>query len=352
MTSRIKTRHPGIYYRIRTDGSKVYYLRLMIGGRQTWRAVGPRLSEAKELWSRLQIEKAEGRLGVERIRKARFRALSAEYLRQYKTRSREWNHPIVEALIKRLNDYFGHLEAGKISAWTVEHYIQYRAGAGVKAVTINSELIYLRAILRAAVEGGYLSRAPKVRTLKVQKTRFRILEDGELDSFLASPLISEAHRAAATIALGAGLRLVEVYMLRPKHVDFARNRINVELSKNYDARSVPMTARVREAIRERFAGGDRILPYASKRIASNSLRAQRRRACRALGISPFRFHDLRHTWATRLIREGVDVRVLMKLGGWRRMETVARYLHSDEAAERAAIAKLEHRDQNMTQDKI
>ncbi|WP_370551809.1 tyrosine-type recombinase/integrase [Citrobacter sp. BDA59-3] len=50
-------------------------------------------------------------------------------------------------------------------------------------------------------------------------------------------------------------------------------------------------------------------------------------ACRRAGITDFRFHDLRHTWASWLIQSGVPLSVLQEMGGWESIETVRRYAH-------------------------
>ncbi|EGT5207343.1 site-specific integrase [Cronobacter sakazakii] len=50
-------------------------------------------------------------------------------------------------------------------------------------------------------------------------------------------------------------------------------------------------------------------------------------ACRRAGIEDFRFHDLRHTWASWLIQAGVPLSVLQEMGGWESIEMVRRYAH-------------------------
>ncbi len=50
-------------------------------------------------------------------------------------------------------------------------------------------------------------------------------------------------------------------------------------------------------------------------------------ACKRAGIEDFRFHDLRHTWASWLIQSGVPLSVLQEMGGWESIEMVRRYAH-------------------------
>ena len=77
--------------------------------------------------------------------------------------------------------------------------------------------------------------------------------------------------------------------------------------------------------------------YKSKRADGTSTPAVRKMridsktswlsACRRAGIEDFRFHDLRHTWASWLIQSGVPLSVLQEMGGWESIEMVRRYAH-------------------------
>ena len=57
--------------------------------------------------------------------------------------------------------------------------------------------------------------------------------------------------------------------------------------------------------------------------ANTAWRASLRRA----GITDFRFHDLRHTWASRLVQAGVPLSALQEMGDWESIEMVRRYAH-------------------------
>lgn len=63
-------------------------------------------------------------------------------------------------------------------------------------------------------------------------------------------------------------------------------------------------------------------------------------AFRAAKIDGFRFHDLRHTFASRLAMEGVDLLTIKERGGWKSLAMVQRYAHLSPSHRRSAIERL------------
>jgi len=326
--------HPGIYYRLGVNGEKTYYLRIISGGRQTWRACGPRLQDANALRHRLKVERAGQRLGISVPRKSTFNSLADDYLSYYQTKARESNWSRVRSIFRPLRLHFGSMDISAINSWTAESYIRKRQKAHPAARTINQELIYLTAALNKAVEWGRLEAVPRIKKLPTFETRARILSDAELGYILAN--VSEAHRDAILIALDTGMRLGEIYSLRPGDID--GDTIHLEDTKSRKTRSIPMTPQVRDIIARRFREcGGRLFHNSSDRAIALQFLYERGKL---KGIAPWRFHDLRHTFCTRLLQKGVDPFTVMKLSGHSKLEMVTRYLHTDDDLKRAAIGKL------------
>lgn len=333
-----KTKHTGIYYRLRRDGSKTFYLRLKIGGRQTWLAVGARITDAKELWNRFQVERAEGKLGVVRPKKIKFRELAAEYFEHYKTRAKERNWGKVHSTIKQLDSYFGSMEISKITSWTVENYVRRRKDEGKAPGTINSELSYLSAILHKCVDWEVLEKAPKIKTLPIQGRRGRELSEHEIEYVLRN--VSETHRDAINLILDTGMRLGEMFSLAIECVDMDKGIIYLDDTKSLRPREIPMTARAREILSKRFKEFEGRL---FKEKSSNSLAANFSYERKNLtGIPPWRFHDLRHTFVTRLIQKGTDPYTVMELAGHHDLKMTTRYLHTNAQRKKEAIERLEN----------
>ena len=81
-------------------------------------------------------------------------------------------------------------------------------------------------------------------------------------------------------------------------------------------------------------------PYHDTRLSGgNPLTKAHETACRAAGITGFRFHDWRHSWATERILAGVDLRTVQKLGGWASLKMLQRYTDPPDDHLRHAIGR-------------
>ena len=208
--------------------------------------------------------------------------------------------------------------------------------------TKNRYLALIRSILnRAADEWGWLDKIPKLTLYREPKKRVRWLKPAEaerlLDALAAYPLLHDL----AVFSLATGLRQRNVLDLKWEQVDLNRRTawINADEAKGGQAIAVPLnrTALQVLALRPRrsvyvFTQNNGKRPYSiSSRIWKNCLKEA--------GIENFRWHDLRHTWASWLIQSGVPMAVLKELGGWQDAKMVERYAHlsSEHLAEHAAV---------------
>ena len=335
----VKTKHPGIYYWPCKDGSRSYHLRITVDGMQTWTSAGPSLSNAQDLWRRHKIGLTDDKFGIVRPRKKTFKSIATDYFeKHYKTISKERNWPRVESIIKMLNNYFGNMHLHKISSWTISNYINRRKREGVRSGSVNLELDYLRAILNKAVEWGYLKSIPKFKRLPVAERRARDLSESEIEYILER--ISGDHKDALQIAAGTGCRLGELFRLRQANVDFKAGLIHLDDTKNLKPRSIPMTNVVRGIIQRRFQEHDGRI-FKQKHLATVASKFAYERKKLTPDIEPWRFHDLRHTFVTRLIQKNIDPYTVMELAGHSRLEMVTRYSHTNDEIKKTAIAKLE-----------
>ena len=156
-------------------------------------------------------------------------------------------------------------------------------------------------------------------------------------------LPTDMDRDRVTVLLHSGFRRGEFLGLRWRDVDFKAGVLTVPKSKNGETRHVPMTSTVRAILSRRprpldasalvFANseGHRDLRWSARTVPA---------ALRAAKIAGFRFHDLRHTFASRLAMEGVDLMTIRELMGHKSMAMTLRYAHLSPGHTRTAIERL------------
>ena len=216
-------------------------------------------------------------------------------------------------------------------------YVPKPASVATKA----THLAFIKALLRAAErEWKILDRAPMIKVPQPKNKRIRWLEPHE-----AKRLIDECHeplKSVVRFALATGLRRSNIINMEWQQIDMQRRVawINPEDSKSNRAIGVALNDTACEVLKEQIghhhkwvfvykdgctkSDGTRSLTVRKMRYDANTAwRAALRRA----GIDDFRFHDLRHTWASWLVQAGVPLSVLQEMGGWESIEMVRRYAH-------------------------
>ena len=145
------------------------------------------------------------------------------------------------------------------------------------------------------------------------------------------------------VLLNTGLRKSEFLGLLWRDVDFKAGVLTIPRSKNGEARHVPINATVREILARVARPLDRLALVFANGEAKRDLRWAEKTfpaAVRAAKIENFRLHDTRHTFASRLAREGVDLLAIKVLGGWKTLSMVQRYAHLSPGHQRSAIERL------------
>jgi site-specific recombinase XerD len=171
---------------------------------------------------------------------------------------------------------------------------------------------------------GALPRPRKPHKLPV------VLSPAEIDAFF-SHVGTLRCRAALMTAYGAGLRVSEVVRLRISDIDSGRGLIRVEQGKGKKDRYAMLSPRLLLAMRAWWKverPKDWLFPGSTpdKHMDTGLLQLVCRQAAEMAGIAKkVRVHTLRHSFATHLLDQGVDLRVIQELLGHTRIETTARY---------------------------
>ena len=131
--------------------------------------------------------------------------------------------------------------------------------------------------------------------------------------------------------------------LRWSNVDFGLNLINFTETKTNRDRAVPMEPIVREALLElsqQSSNAEYVFTNPDTATRYTDVKKSFSAACREAGITNFTFHDLRHTFGTRLADAGVDVVKIKELMGHASIVTTMRYIHATDQGKRGAIVVL------------
>lgn len=208
-----------------------------------------------------------------------------------------------------------------------------RKGRKSSGATVNRYMALLRSMLRAMErEWGWISKAPKVPMYPEPDKEIRWLQPDEW------PVLYEAlppwKAACAAFAIETGLRAGPIKRLEWPQVDLA-NRVafvKISQSKNKKPLRVPLTDNA-IAILETCKGQHKQFVFTEngEPITGEMIDAEWKAAVKEVGVPGFRFHDLRHTWATWHVQAGTPLHVLQKLGGWSTLAMVQRYAHLAES---------------------
>lgn len=197
-----------------------------------------------------------------------------------------------------------------------------------KPSSCNRMLAFLRSVLKMAKDDWeWLERIPAVRLLKEPKRRIRWLTAVEVERLLAE--LPPHLRDMAGFSLATGLREGNVVNLEWEQVDMPRRSawIHADQFKTDKAIAVPLNQKACAIIRAQIGKNSRyVFTFEGKKVDRANTKAWRNALKRA-GIEDFRWHDLRHTWASWHVQDGTPLNVLQELGGWESAEMVRRYAH-------------------------
>ncbi|MES2498924.1 MAG: site-specific integrase [Pseudomonadota bacterium] len=210
----------------------------------------------------------------------------------------------------------------------IERVITARKKAGASNGTVNRCMgLVSRVIRKAALEWEWLDKAVQVRKLPENKVRIRYLTHEDATKLIQ---VLPTHLAAMTkFSLATGLRKSNVTGLLWSQVDLANRRawIEAEQAKGGKAIPVPLSSEAVATLRgELFKHPTHVFTYHGRPINNSNTKAFRAGLVRA-GITNFRWHDLRHTWASWHVQNGTPLAVLKELGGWSDYDMVQKYAH-------------------------
>jgi integrase len=247
----------------------------------------------------------------------------------------------VRCILQKLHPYLGHLMLHEINGDIVWSVIQGELKKQNKPATVNRYLATIRALLRMARdEWQWIDNFPKIRLLGGEVERDRWLTREEADRLIAA---CPNHLAAIVkYALATGCRASEIKGLEWSRVDLERGTAWLNQTKNGTPRGVPLNRDAVAILNDQRGKHPRFcFTYKGQPIGWELSNDGWHNALKKAGIEDFRFHDLRHTWASWHRQAGTSCDELKDLGGWKSREMVDRYAKFATDNLTAAAARIE-----------
>jgi len=242
----------------------------------------------------------------------------------------------VKSRLQRLISRFGEVNLADITHAVIRDWADERLSE-VKPASALRDLSTLRAILNKAFREGLLAQVPPFPRMKKEPGRCRWLTVEEERRLL---LAAKPHlRALITFAVDTGGRRSELLNLDWRNVDLARGVVAFLRTKNGEDRSVRLTNRAKQVLADldpQESGPVFTYRGQSIKCVKTTFDKARKRA----ELEDFRFHDLRHTFASRLAQQGVPLYEIMHLTGHKSFRMVQRYAHLAPDFQERAIGAL------------
>ncbi len=246
--------------------------------------------------------------------------------------------------VENFTSFLGHAPDGA-TAEDLRRYQLHMRSSGASATAMNTAVSALRFFFGVTL--GRSDAQVGMTTVR-EPHRLPVVLSPEEVARLLDAASGLKYRAALSVAYGAGLRASEVVSLKLTDIDSSRMAIRVEQGKGrkdrYAMLSEPLLLLLRaywKASRPRgwlFPGQNPVNP-----LTTRQLNRAFHGAKDAAGIGkPVSLHTLRHCFATHLLEQKVDIRVIQVLLGHSKLDTTARYSHLASTTLRAVKSPLDH----------
>jgi integrase len=227
----------------------------------------------------------------------------------------------------------GHLHLDEIDRKVIASFISERKKSGVTDTTIRRDIAFLGTMISMAIGWGWIDTNPVTamskKFLRESPPRTRFLTRTEFKRLHA---VAHADlKPIITLAVETGMRKEEMLGLTMDSLDLRRREVHLQETKTNSPRRVPLSDKAIETITDLLAKPNRptsrylfCKPDGSRMLCNKK---GFKAACERAGIVNFRFHDLRHTFASWWVQGGGDLYKLSRVLGHRTLQMTARYGH-------------------------
>ncbi|MDE1888920.1 MAG: site-specific integrase [Planctomycetota bacterium] len=310
---------------------------------------------AKSIEAKIRTAIAEGKFFDKPVGENKsFKDMMEKFMQEHAPKVSKRTQESYRTSLGNLMPYFADMRLSSITPKAITGYKALRYSTGVKPATVNLEHALLSKAFNLAVkEWEWLKENPvsKVRKDKENNQRDRWLTVEEAQRLLESS--PQWLREIILFDLHTGLRRGELLSLEWDKVNLIRKVVIIQKSKNGKPRTIPLTPTALDILEEKakiksLKTNLVFLNGFGENITTGSFEKAFYNALKKTGIKDFRFHDLRHTFATRLAQRGVDIYKISKLLGHQSITMTQRYAHHCPESLRDGIQVLENPDYNLT----
>ncbi len=292
-------------------------------GRRIRRIIGPDRGTARR-----ELKKAEGLAAAGQgggpwgSRKIRFRDFADDYLEHQKAHVKVSSVKRYNVVLKVLKYAFGDYYLTAIRRHDVERFVAARSKV-VKPWTVISEVGILKQMLSLAVKWGYLWQSP-AQDVKKPRGSYRTRHLSEAEMHLLLTFCSPKIQPIVSLAFHTGMRQGELLGLTWDRVNLKARRIFLPDTKGNEPQTVHLNDSAVEELRAipRRPGSSRVFT-----VHPRMLNHYFRKACKDAGLSDLRFHDCRHTFCSRLVELGANLRAVQGLARHKQISMTMRYAH-------------------------
>jgi len=349
----------GVFKRIRKskDGTKnqYYYIRYWINNKEHKESIG-KIGIVTKAQAQVRLDEIKKKIRLDQLDQINvviptLKEFTGTYIKNARdiNKKRSWRRD--ELCLRHLNTFFKDKKLSEFTVDNIDEYKEHRLEF-VKPAIVNRELEVLRHLFNMAEKRNkFFSKNPvsKAGLIKVNNKQERILTYQEEQRLLSN--CNYYMKNIIICALNTGMRKMEILSLKWSNVDLRNNVITLEHTntKSKKSRKIPINSVMRKLFLELkiqregnefvFLNTDR-KPYQRQ----DSLNSAFYKALEKANIQGLRFHDLRHTCATRMIENGANIVAVKEILGHSSLDMTMRYAHPGDsvkdAVEKLALIKV------------
>jgi site-specific recombinase XerD len=331
----------------RPPHSRVWWISYCDGEGKRHREKVGRRSAALDALGRRRLEVREGRYIPPRAgARLTFRDLAAAAFSQKKLRLAPASYETDMLRLKHLLPLIGNLPADQMTPGRIEETLAHFKAKPLSGSTVNRYHALISSIYKFAVHAGRVLGNPvsKVKRYKENESRVRWLRPEEENAIRSKFSMESSDGWEFDLALHTGMRRGEQFFLEWKNVDLERGILTVrgKTGKRHVVANHTAVAALRELWKS-----TREKQFVSPGNDGTKKRDSRRwleQAAKDAGVKDFHWHDLRHTFASRLVMNGVDIRTVQELLGHKSIVMTMKYSHLAPDHRQAAVEKMNPRE--------